>query len=156
VERKDGAAERIAGQVIPALGPLLGLRKPPAAAPGPSPGPRNLGAIRHRTLTVIHTGATVRIAWGDTGPETVPAAPPSLSLRRLVPPGERPPERFGAFWPGKLELAPTLGTPLAATLAEAAPIIWSGRGDPAGAREVLRLSGLRDLVHHLLERLPAD
>jgi hypothetical protein len=156
------AADRIAGQVIPALGPLFGLRKRPPAAEVRAPersgssGPRNLGEIRHRTLTVIQTGATVRIGWGDTGPEPVPVPPASSSLRRLVPPAEGPPQRFGAFWPGKLELRSTFGTPLAATLAEAASIVWLGRNDSPGAREVLRLSGLRDLVHQLLDRLPGD
>jgi len=154
------AAERIAGQVIPALAPLLGLRKAPAAAevrtPVQPPGLRNLGEIRHRTLSVTQKGATVRIGWGDSGLEAIPVDPANPSLRRLVPAGERPPQRFGAFWPGRLALASTLGTPLAATLAEASPIIWSGRNDSPGAREVLRLSGLRDLVHHLLDRLPVD
>jgi len=38
----------------------------------------------------------------------------------------------------------------------ASPVIWSGRNEARGAREVVRWSGLRDLVHHFLDRLPLD
>ncbi len=154
------AAERIAGQVIPALAPLLGLRKAPAPVEVPAPlqlaGRRILGEIRHRTVSVSQKGDTVRIGWGDAALEPDRVDPANPSLRGLVPPGERLPQRFGAFWPGRLALASTLGIPVAAALGEAAPILWSGRNDAPGAREVVRWSGLRDLVHHFLERLPLD
>ena len=154
------SAERIRGHVLPALAPLLGLRNsgvgtevhPPAEA-GRF---RLLGRLHHRTVSLEHHGTTVRLIWGESALAAVDGKPAGLALRQLVPPAERTPQRFAAFWPGRLALASTLGAPLAATLAEAPPVVWSGRNEAPGAREIVRWTGLRDLVHHFLDRLPLD
>jgi hypothetical protein len=153
------SAERIAEKVVPALAPLFGIRESPAAAfPAllPSPGVRLLGEIGHRPLSVSRQGASVRLGWGESVFAPLRADCANPALRRLVPQAERLPQRFGAFWPGRLAPATTLGVPLAVTLAEAPPVVWSGRNEAPGTREAIRWSGLRDLVHHFLDRLPLD
>jgi hypothetical protein len=104
----------------------------------------------------------VRLGWGKAALEplrTLPAHPDRSIrpvVRALAPWGEHPPQRFGAFWPGRLDLAGTLGGPLARSLAEAPPILWSGRNDAAGTSDLVSWTGLRDLVRRFLDRLPLD
>jgi hypothetical protein len=153
------SAGQIAGQVLPRLAPLLGLRPEPAATPD---GPRLLGRLRNRPLYLDLQGATVRLGWGE--PAIVPlreARGNSVrsigpTLRALAPWGEVPPQRFGAFWPGRLALAPTVGEPLARTIAEAPPVVWSGRNDASGASDLVSWTGLRDLVRRFLDRIPLE
>jgi hypothetical protein len=52
--------------------------------------------------------------------------------------------------------AAALDRPLAAMLAEAPPVAWTGRDEPAAARESVRWPGLRALVQDLVATLPLD
>jgi hypothetical protein len=157
----DGPASagRLAGQVLPRLAPLLGLRPVPDGAPD---GPRLLGRFRDRPLYLDQQGATVRLGWGESshGPLRDARVQPARSvgplLRALAPWGEAPPQRLGAFWPGRLASAAKFGAPLARTLAEAPPVVWSGHSNASGASDLVRWTGLRGLVHRSLDQIPLD
>jgi hypothetical protein len=157
------AAARIAGQVLPRLAPLAGLRPEPeldAGANGPSV--RRLGRLRGRPVFLAQRGATVQVGWGDCAlaPLTAPRGNPgpafNSGLQARASWGNSPPHRFVAFWPDGLDLAANLGEPLALTLAGSPPALWSGRDEPSGASDEIRWDGLRDLVHRFLDRLPMD
>jgi hypothetical protein len=153
-DRPESAA-RIAGAVLPALAPLLGLRVP--AAPAAQPGElRHLGEFRRRPVGVSYQGVTVRLAWGESALASISGDPAGATLRELIPHDGHPPQRFGAFWPGRTAAATTSGAPLAPALAAAPPIVWSGYNELPGTREAIRWPGLHDLVRHVLERLPLD
>jgi hypothetical protein len=150
------SAQRIVEKVLPPLMPLVGLRPEPAAEAQPGAA-RLLGRVRGRPLWLSQQGAAVRLSWGEPAAAWIgPAvsAPPLGPALRAVMPGGEPPQRFGVFWPGRLALEPTVGTPLATTLREAPPIVWSGRDVDTGTRDCVQWSGLRDLVRHFLDRIP--
>jgi hypothetical protein len=144
------SAQRIAEKVLPAVGPLVGLRPEPLKDPQPNT-PRLLGRLRGRPVQLTYQGATVRLCWGEPA-----GADTGAALRALVPAGDLPPQRFGAFWPGRLMREPAVGIPLARTLAKAPPLLWSGHDLASGTCDSVHWSGLRDLVRHFLERLPLD
>jgi hypothetical protein len=149
------SAARIAGAILPALAPLLGLRVSPA--PAAQPGElRRLGALRHRPLGLSYRGVTVGLAWGESALDSISGGPARATLPDLIPHDGPPPQRFGAFWPGRTAVAKPLGAPLAPALATAPPIVWSGHNEPPGTREVIRWPGLHDLVRHVLEQIPLD
>jgi hypothetical protein len=149
------SAGRIADVIVPALAPLLGLRVPPVAVAQPGE-LRRLGELRHRSVGVCHRGATVRLGWGEPALGAILAEPTSAALQKLLLRDRHPPQRFAAFWPGRMGAARILAAPVAAALAEAQPIFWSGHNEPPGTREVIRWPGLHDLVRRLLEQLPLD
>jgi hypothetical protein len=149
------SAARIAGAVLPALAPLLGLRVPPAAA-AQAKDPRHLGELRHRPVGLCTRGAAVRLTWGDSALQTIRAKPADGTLRKLLPPDGHAPQRWGAFWPGRTAQAKLLGGPLATSLAEGPPVVWSGHNELPGTHEVVRWPGLHELVRRVLERLPLD
>lgn len=154
------SARRIAEQVLPRLAFLLGIRPGPAAEVPQKPRP--LGRYRDRPLSLIHERAAVRLVWGESAaglPGKVGANRDRSAgdvLRAHISPGEAPPQRLGAFWPGRLALTTTVGEPMARTIAEAPPVVWIGRDVEVGAREVVSWTGLRPLVHRFLERVPLD
>jgi hypothetical protein len=150
------AAARIAGQVLPALAPLLGLRVPLHAAVGGTTETRLLGQYRQRPTGVRALGATVRLAWGEPALESIRTDRTSNAMGELLSPEGQRSQRFAAFWPGRLAAPTTVGTPLAATLAAAEPVVWSGRNEPPGVRDVVRWPGLHDLVRRTLDNLPLD
>jgi hypothetical protein len=149
------SAGRIADVIVPALAPLLGLRVPPVAAAPPGE-LRRLGELRHRPVGLCHHGATVRLGWGETALGAIRGESVSATLRKLLLRDGRPAQRFATFWPGRMGAARTLAAPVAAALAEAQPIVWSGHNEPPGTCEVIRWPGLHDLVRRLLEQLPLD
>jgi hypothetical protein len=145
------SAARIAGKVLPALAQLLGLRVPPA-----DDEPRRIGALGHRPVGFRTRGATVRLAWGEPALALIQGGLASGTLRTLLPRDVPPPQRWGAFWPGRTAAAKSLGGALADVLAEYPPIQWSGYNKPPGTREVIRWPGLHNLIFRVLERLPLD
>jgi hypothetical protein len=153
------SAAQIAGQVLPRLAPLLGLRPEPAGTPDR---PRLLGRLRDRPLYLDQQGATVHLGWGEpsVAPLLEAGRNPSRSigptLRALALREEVPPQRFGAFWPGRLALAPIVGEPLARTIAEAPPVVWSGKLEPSRASDLVSWTGLRDGVRRFLDRIPLE
>jgi hypothetical protein len=149
------SAGRIAGVILPALAPLLGLRVPPTAAAQPGE-LRRLGELRRRPVGVCHHGATVRLGWGESALGAIRGEPGGATLQKPLLRDRHPPQRFAALWPGRTAAARARAAPLATALAEAPPILWSGQNQPPGAREVIRWSGLHDLVRRVLERLPLD
>jgi hypothetical protein len=100
------------------------------------------------------------LAWGDA---TLPAcldafAHPERSAGAAIRSswGLEVPQRAGAFWPARLRTLAPPGSPTATALAEAPPVVWSGRDDAQTARETIAWTGLRGVVHRFLERLPLD
>jgi hypothetical protein len=154
------AAERIAADVLPALSPLLGVRKPAAGAELPELawrcGVRLLGTLNHRPVYLVRQDDSVRLGWGESALEPLVQVPVAGSLRKHAHWGAAPPQRFGAFWPGRLPRAAALARPLAAMLADAPAVAWTGRDQPAAARESVRWPGLRRLVQDLVATLPLD
>ncbi len=138
VENKADA-ERLASRVLPRLAGSFLKTKPPAVA---------------------WRGTTVLLGWGDA---TLPAcldaaAEPERSAAPLIRAswGGDVPQRAGAFWPGRLRALAPPGSPTASALAEAPPVVWSGRDDAKSARETVEWTGLRGVVRRFLDRLPLD
>src|SRR6185312_7635 len=123
--------------VIPALALALG-GMPPDDRPAPDPeGTTTLGRLAGRTLSVTVRGATVLIGWGDLLPACLDAhRQPGRSAGPAIRAtwGPRPPQRAGAFWPGRLP-GLAAGTPLAVALDQAPPILWWGEHDSTRTRD---------------------
>jgi hypothetical protein len=153
------AAARIAEQVIPRLSASLTGGARPVDRPD---GVRELGRVSGRPLGVIREGSTVLLTWGASAPSACrtargrPDRSASATIRAAW--GPSAPHRAGAVWPGRFRFraAATAGSPLAAALAEAPPVLWWGRTDGPVARDVVRWTDLRGLVRRFLDRLPLD
>jgi hypothetical protein len=147
------SAARIASVLLPALAPVLGLRAdaPTTVRAGVL---RRLGVLGHRPVGLRYRGVSVQLGWGESAIEAIGGEPAGSTLPNLVPRNGQTPQRFGAFWPGRSAAAKMLGSAVAPVLAAAPPIVWSGRNEPPGTREVIRWPGLHDLVRRVLERLP--
>ena len=123
-------------------------------------GVRRLGQVAGRPLTLARRGATVLIGWGESAlPACLDAREhPERSASEVIRSGwgPIPPQRAGAFWPGRVRGLAPAGTPVALALAETPPVLWSGRTEGAVARDILRWAGLSGLVRRFLEHLPLD
>jgi hypothetical protein len=135
----EADAERLSGQVLPRLAGSFLKTKPPAVA---------------------RRGASVLLGWGDA---TLPAcldaaADPDRSAGAAIRASWGPdlPQRAGAFWPARLRALAPPGSPAASALAEAPPVVWSGRDEAKTARETVEWTGLRRVVRRFLERIPLD
>ena len=87
-------------------------------------------------------------------PASTPVCIPSVRPGPLRGWGDRPPQRVGALWPGRLSfpnLAPA-GSPLAEALKAAPPLLWQGRSDarPAATRSDGRASAPRFAVFSIV------
>ncbi len=149
------AADRMATRVLPRLvASYLKVSKPEQ----PADGVQRLARLAGRPLDVARRDATVLIGWGESAlaaslvAQEHPERSAAAALRASWP--QTSPQRAGAFWPGRLcTLAPP-NSPLALALADAPPILWSGRNDNTSTRDTLRWTGLRGLVRRFLERVP--
>lgn len=148
-------ADRILRRVVLPLAPLLGGR--PTAAPGPD-GAIAIGRASGKPIEAAARGATVLIGWGEgslaRALQSAEAA--DRSVATLVAADGRPAGRAGMFRPGLVPMPPPLdrAAPLAATLAEAAPVVWRGGWDDGRAWDVVRWGDLRRVVARFLERVP--
>ena len=128
-----------------------------------SRGPMESGAsvrVAGRPLALARRGATVLIGWGETAlPACLDAwEHPERSASEVIRSGwgPIPPQRAGAFWPGRVRGLAPAGTPVALALAETPPVLWSGRTEGAVARDIVRWDDLSGLVRRFLEHLPLD
>ncbi|MGO9597860.1 MAG: hypothetical protein ACLP7Q_07675 [Isosphaeraceae bacterium] len=131
-----------------------------------SAGPVALGRPGGRPLEIALRGQDVVIGWGD---QSLAAALRSAQTpeRSVLPvltegwagPQGKTPARLGALWPGRVRL-PLEGldgpTPLAQSLAEGPPLVWTGWNLGAKALDRVHWQGLSGLVHRFLARLPLD
>ena len=149
------AADRIATSVLPRLVASYLKGQEPA---DPADGVQRLARLSGRPLEVTRREATVLIGWGESalaaglGAKARPERSAAATLRASWSP--TPPRRAGAFWPGRLRALAPPDSPLAQALADAPPILWSGRDDVAGSHDTLSWTGLRGLVRRFLERIP--
>ncbi len=152
------AAERLAHQVIPRLTAswVKGARpRDEADSTG------SLGRVADRPLRLVRRGAAILIGWGDSALKEAldardhPERSAGATLRTAWG-SSKPPQRAGAFWPGRLRRLAPAGSPLALALQEAPPVLWSGRNEARVARDEVRWTDLRGPVRRFLERLPLD
>jgi hypothetical protein len=152
------AAERMARGVLPRLATRLGV----TSADGPdrpeAEGVLRLGRFSGLPLNVCRRGATVLVAWGDRMLTAAldaadhPGHSAGPTIRASW--GSRPPQRAGAFWPSALSGRAAAGSPVASSLAGAAPVLWWGGRDGPTSRDEIRWTELRGLVRRFLDRLP--
>ncbi len=163
-------AERLAREFVPRIGSLLqgrakaGAGKPAGLPPGD---PRPLGIQFGPDLSVRHEQKDVIIAWGDNvqvqtapphmrGPRTLSVAT-IYNTRRLE--GGVPPQRFGAFWPGRLIRPADIPNASPSTLrvfADDPPVIWWGWNEDSRSHDQLRWQDLAGRVRRFLKTLPLD
>ena len=171
---EESNAERLAREFVPRLGSLLPGRAMTKDAPRARPvaGPRDphrraetcrdhLG----RNLSVWRHDRDVMIAWGDDA-LTAPLkskVPPALSIASIYKAWDREgrgaPQRFGAFWPGRLFRPGNSPNPSPATLrvlADDPPVVWWGWNEGNRAYDQFRWPDLAGRVRRFLETIPLD
>ncbi len=153
----EAAAERLASDVVPRLARAFGTNPPDGPVP---PGEaRLLGRWNGRSLRVIRRGPTVLIGWGDSSlPGALDAHEhPEHSAGRLLREtwGERPVQRAGAVWPGRLPGLDRTSS-LSKALAGSPPMVWCGGREGAEVRDEVLWTGLRETIHRLLDELPLE
>ena len=150
------AAGRIADEVLPRLASAYARAGKPAAV-GPD-GVRPLGAVDGQPLSARRRGASVVVGWGEGALEVAQGAcekqERSAGAALRAGWGGSPPRRAGGFWPGRYGRLVPPGSPLAAALAEAPPVVWEGRSDAGSAHDVVRWAGSRDAIRRFLDALP--
>jgi hypothetical protein len=159
-------AERLAQDFVPRLGSLLQGRAGAGQPAGPPPGePRRVGILLGRNLSVWQQRRDVMIAWGDDA-LTAPLkwkVPPPRSVAAVYDgsrrEGRAAPQRFGAFWPGRLIRPDNSLNPSPATLrafADDPPVVWWGWNDGNRALDEFQWPDLAGRVRRLLETIPLD
>ncbi len=171
----DRAARGLVDDVLPHLAALWGRAKvptrlvQPAAAKvgaGDSAGTRPLGRPGGRPLAAAVRGRTVLVGWGDQALGTMfqTGEHPDQSVMPVIVAvsGEPAPAkltRAGAFWPGRMRL-PVKGldgpTPLARSLAEGPPIVWTGWNRDGQSRDRVCWRELHALVERFLAAIPLE
>ncbi len=148
------SAERILRRVVLPLAPLLGGKPDPA----PADEVATLGRASGKPVQAVARGNAVLIGWGEGALRRAleSAKAPERSLAPLVAADPRPAGRVGVFRP---ELVPELAghlpsPPLAATLDEAAPVVWRGGWSDGRTWDSLRWDDLRRVVARFLDRIP--
>ncbi|WP_068410311.1 hypothetical protein [Planctomyces sp. SH-PL62] len=151
-------ADSILRRVVLPLAPLFGGSRP---ANGPAEAVATLGRASGRPVEAVASGTTVLVGWGEGAVATAlkSAQAPERSVAGLIGGDEsRPVGRAGVFWPGRAGLPIPGGddpaSPLAATLAESAPVVWRGGWEGGRAWDVIRWGDLRRSVARFLERVP--
>ncbi|WP_337176677.1 hypothetical protein [Paludisphaera sp.] len=148
-------AERIFRRVVLPMAPLLGGRPGAGTDPGAVVA---IGRASGMPVEAATRGSTVLIGWGEGALDRAlkSAETPDRSVAALVSIDGRAAGRVGVFRP-RLGAATRLidrAPALAATLAEAAPVIWRGGWDGGRAWDVVRWGDLRRVVARFLERVP--
>ena len=171
---EEPSARRLAEDFLPRLVSLFAgrpalksaLRGPGLAAPrtGESPGEsRRLGPVLGRMVTIWWLDRDVMMAWGDDAlaaslQSPIPPGRSLVSVYRIPPYGGRgAPQRFGAFWPGRLWRPGKHSQFSPENIREIAigpPIVWHGWNERDRAYDLVRWPELSVRVRHLLEKLP--
>lgn len=149
------AARRIETAVIPRLVSAWIKGGDPAAGPD---GVRRLGRLSGRPLQVTSRDSTILVGWGESAVSVALEAKdrPDCSAGKLIRSGwaSRPPQRAGAFWPGRVRFPASQDSPWPLALPGSAPVLWHGTSDASATHDALRWSDLRGLVRRFLERIP--
>jgi hypothetical protein len=171
---EESNAERLTREFVSRLGSLLPSRARDKHAPSarrvaavperPAPGePKRVGIILGRNLSVWRHDRDVMIAWGD---ETLTApleskVSPARSLATVYNAwgreGRGAPQRFGAFWPGRLFRPGARLNPAPATLrafADDPPVVWRGWNESNRAHDRFQWPDLAGRVRRFLETIP--
>jgi hypothetical protein len=154
------AAAALADRAVPRLAAAY-ARGAGAGADAPRPdGTRLLGFLDGKPLSLARRGSTVLVGWGDTALTAAldtldhPERSAGPALRAAW--AERPPQRAGAFWPGRLRRLAPAGSALAQVLDRSSPAVWTGRTEGGSALDLVTWPGLRELVRKWLDALPLD
>jgi hypothetical protein len=149
------AAERLETVVLPRLFAAWVKGGVPAGSAGTV---RRIGHVSNRPVQVVSRGTTVIVGWGEGALASALSAKdhPELSAGKIIRSGwtSQPPQRAGAFWPGRVRVPASDGSPWPLALAGSSPVLWQGSTDATSSRDELRWSDLRGLVRRFLERLP--
>jgi hypothetical protein len=150
------AAERIVAEVLPRLAARFRAKDDNAG------GERSLAPARvaGRPVRWERRDATVLIGWGD---EILPAGfaageNPARSAGKVIRAcwNGKPPQRTGAFWPGRIGALIDPNSVLAAALAESPPVLWTGTNAGGLSHDEVRWAELRGLVRRFLDRIPQE
>jgi hypothetical protein len=172
----EAAARQLLLQTLPHVA-RIGTRFRADARPGQPQGIARLAALDPagsvclgrpggRPLEAAVRGQDVVVGWGEEAMAAAlrSAEAPEHSVWPVLTngwtgPGDKTPARLGAFWPGRMRL-PIAGldgpTPLAQSLAEGPPLVWTGWNFGARAFDRIRWPGLSGLVRRFLARIPLD
>jgi hypothetical protein len=142
------AAERLADHFVPRVASsFLKGAKPEDQAEGI----RRLGEVSDRPIVAAQRGSTLLIGWGKPALVASLAAKrdPDRSIGAMLRGfgGSTLPHRLGMVWPGRLGSPPLAGAP---------PVVWIGRNEAKGTRDVVRWAELRGVVRRFLERVPLE
>jgi hypothetical protein len=147
---------------------ILLLRRTTASEPGaeaqppsrsiPERGPfegegQVVGSLGGRPVRLRARGAAVRIAWGDprAGREDRLDGPGQLASGPIEPEASR----LFLIWPGRLVRSSELDPEIARVLADAPPVVWTGRRQGAELVDTFRWRPLGPTVRGLVDTLPA-
>jgi len=115
---------------------------------------RPLPEIEGRALRLQRVGASVVATWGEDDRKESTRSARDLFRVRFQ---ERSPALVAAVWPGRVPGTFPVESPMAAALAQASPMVWSGTWDnPGHFRLVGAWSGLDLAVKTFLDRIPLD
>lgn len=166
--RDDASARRIARRVIRPLAARLGAEDFAAWIDDESTTSAYdaAGSAFGRPLELTIRGRSVVVAWGvgvmamSLEARAFPGRSAGSALREAWPALETVPQRAGALWPGRVQLAglaPDLaGSAFEEALDDSSPILWWGMAKAAATLDHVRIDGLQGIVHRTLERLPLE
>ena len=127
------------------------------------PGPddiRPYGVIGGQPMTSKLRGKSILLAWGNNslanGLEAWDHPDHSAGQALVESWGSKPPQRCGAFWPGRLREIVSPGSALAKSFQEAPPMTWVGFFEGDTLRDQIRWTELSGVVKRWLEALPLD
>jgi hypothetical protein len=168
----EQSASRLVEKITPGLGAIMTGRATVKAAPRdrpgrdePARGPRRLGIVLGRQVSVWQVGPDLMIAWGNDD-VTAPLWGNVEVARSLASvcdgwagQGRGSPQRLAAIWPGRLwragHEAESESAPIR-VLAEDPPILWWGWSDHDHGYDILLWPDLAGRVRRFLNSLPLD
>jgi len=122
-------------------------------------GVRPLGQINDRPLRAKLTGKSVVVGWGDAfeaGMEVLKNPENSAAELLRGSMGSSPLQRFGAFWPGRWREVVDIDSALGKSMADAPPMIWTGRRDGNTLHDQVRWDKLSGVIKRWLDALPLE